>query len=138
MEKQPEIDQGGGIHFPWASFYPSGVVHTWDERGIGGQNWDATFYDDTDKFTEALVRTEYKNPCPLGVPGDRLFLKERWAARGTHTDSAPEIDIHTNLLHYEIWRHSQCYDGGRARFNLDFLGRWRAAETIRQQNDLRR
>ena len=41
-----------------------------------------------------------------------------------------ELDIHTNMTHYEIWRRSQCYDGNGERFNLDFLGKWRAAETM--------
>jgi hypothetical protein len=56
---------------------------------------------------------------------------ERWATRGSHTNAASEEEIAFNLYHFEVWLWSDCHkEDGRCAFNLDFLGRWRSAETM--------
>lgn len=57
--------------------------------------------------------------------GDRLWVRETWAARGKHTDSYPPAEIACNRSHFEIWYREQCFDGAQEKFNTDFLGRWR-------------
>ncbi len=64
------------LRFKWATFFDSGHVHTWGRDGAGGQNWEASGYPAEDKFTAALRRTPYTNPCPHGRPGDRLWVRE--------------------------------------------------------------
>jgi len=68
--------------------------------------------------------------CPLGDVGDRLNILEPWAVRGRHTDKATSSEVAMNPAHYQIWTHSQCFENGRERFNLDFLGRWRPQEEM--------
>lgn len=59
--------------------------------------------------------------------GQRIYLKEWWAARGKHTDRYPHLEIAANQAHFEIWYRAQCLEHGRERFNTDFLGKWRPA-----------
>lgn len=68
-----------GLHFPWASFFHSGTVATWDRNGVGGQNWNATEHPSENRYEQALARTPYENACPYGQPGDRLRLLSSWA-----------------------------------------------------------
>lgn len=74
---QPREDEHG-FHFPWATFYNTGHVHTWDRRGTGGENWQALEHPAENKYAEALKRTQYKNASPYGQPGDRLWVRETW------------------------------------------------------------
>jgi len=76
VESQPTVDPDGSLHFPWATFFPNGHVHTWDRSGCGGENWMAQHHPNENKFEQALRRTPYANPCPYGEPGDRLVVKE--------------------------------------------------------------
>ncbi|OPY03493.1 MAG: hypothetical protein A4E60_00158 [Syntrophorhabdus sp. PtaB.Bin047] len=78
IKPQPVVEQNGTVHFPWATFFPNGHVHTWDRNGVGGENWDANRYPDENKFLQALLRTPYENPSPY-QPGDILCVKETWA-----------------------------------------------------------
>lgn len=78
IKPQPEISPDGDIRFPWATFYSTGVVFTFDEDGNGGQNWTGTDFPKEDRFKEALARTEYKNPCPYGKAGDIIYVREMY------------------------------------------------------------
>lgn len=51
--------------------------------------------------------------------------RETWAARGDYTDSQATADIVRNLSHFEIWFFADCHEGGRPKYNLNFLGKWR-------------
>ncbi len=56
--------------------------------------------------------------------------KELWAVRGKYLDNHSDETINNNLYHYEVWRYSQCYENGHQNFNIEFLGKWRNAETM--------
>jgi hypothetical protein len=77
MKEQPEITPDGTIIFPWATFFVNGIVHTWDNNGVGGENWNANDYPDENKYLQALARTPYKNPAPF-QPGEKCYLRETW------------------------------------------------------------
>lgn len=56
---------------------------------------------------------------------------EPWAIRGKYSDSTPDEDVLCNPGHYDVWFWSQCHDeNGKAKFNLDFLGKWRRTPTV--------
>lgn len=62
------------LDFGWAQFYDSGFVHTSDKNGIGGENWHHV--EGENKYSEALKRTPFENPCPFGRVGDKLWVRE--------------------------------------------------------------
>lgn len=74
---QPGLEENGDIHFPWATFYSNGLTHTWDDDGIGGENWQANDHPAENKFAEALKRTLAVKSVPWKV-GQRLWVKETW------------------------------------------------------------
>lgn len=76
IKPQPKIGDDGATLFPWASFWPNGTVHTWDRDGNGGQNWDANEFPNEDRYSAALRRTAYTNPCRYGKVGNRLWVRE--------------------------------------------------------------
>jgi hypothetical protein len=86
VNPQPIIDEDG-IRFPWATFFNSGTVFTWDEDGIGGENWDAKEFPKEDKFQQALKRTQHPKACPHGKEGDRLWIKETFTILDYWEDS---------------------------------------------------
>jgi len=75
IKPQPIVEDGE-LRFPWASFFDFGHVHTFDKKGVGGENWNAPDYPNENKFAQALKRTPYKNPCPYGIPWDELYVRE--------------------------------------------------------------
>jgi hypothetical protein len=70
-------------------------------------------------------QTVHRVRSPYGDIGDRLWVRETWAARGKHTDRCTPVEIACNRSHFEIWYHEQCFNGATEKFNTDFLGRWR-------------
>lgn len=66
---------------------------------------------------------------PIQV-GHKIWVKEPWAAERKTSDSYPDDIIAINFSHFSVWKRSSCFEGNRERFNLDFLGRWRPAETM--------
>jgi hypothetical protein len=77
MKEEPIIQCDGTIIFPWATFFANGFVHTWDNNGVGGENWNANDYPDENKYIQALARTSYKNPAPF-LAGEKCYLREGW------------------------------------------------------------
>ncbi|MHC4946118.1 MAG: hypothetical protein ACYTG7_24165 [Planctomycetota bacterium] len=71
----------------------------------------------------------FRSLCPHAI-GDKIAVREEWAARGKHTDQCSSDEIAINRVHFTIWYLSDCMEGGREKFNLDFLGRWRPAEDL--------
>jgi hypothetical protein len=111
---------------PWATVWDTGSWHTWDEDGIGGEN--GIEENDVEAAKAWALKCALRQGfvrCPFGRRGDRLWVQEMWAARGKHTDRYSVAEIACNRSHFEIWYAAQCLDGGQARFNLDFLGKWR-------------
>lgn len=70
--------------FGWASFFDDGGVHTWDEDGVGGQNWQHDPTSGEDKYSEALKRTPHKNPSKLKID-DQIYLGEEWYKKTSKT-----------------------------------------------------
>jgi hypothetical protein len=77
MKEEPRVDPDGTIVFPWATFFANGLVHTWDNNGVGGENWDSKDYPGENKYVQALARTPYKNPAPYR-PGEKCYVREAW------------------------------------------------------------
>ena len=77
VDPQPHNDEDG-IRFPWAKFFNSGNVFTWDDDGIGGENWQANDYPNENKYEQALLRTQHSKPCRHGKAGDILWVRETW------------------------------------------------------------
>ncbi len=77
MKEEPIIEPDGTIKFPWATFFANGLVHTWDNNGVGGENWDSKDYPAENKYLQALARTPYKNPAPYLV-GEKCYVPEAW------------------------------------------------------------
>lgn len=77
VDPQPHNDEDG-IRFPWATFFNSGNVFTWDDDGIGGENWQANDYPNENKYEQALRRTQHSKPCRHGKAGDILWVRETW------------------------------------------------------------
>ncbi len=85
MKSQP-IRVGTELRFGWSSFFDNGVVFTWDQDGTGGENWNANQYPKEKPINAALERAIAQGFMvpPLGVPGDRLWVRETFA---THNNA---------------------------------------------------
>jgi hypothetical protein len=49
-----------------------------------------------------------------------------WAVRGEYTDIYSDEEILLNHAHFSFWLYHDCMEGGKEKFNLDFLGKWRS------------
>ncbi len=79
MTEQPKRLENGW-HFPWATFYDNGIVHTWDDDGTGGENWNANEHPDENKFEQAIERTPHSR-APVSAPIQANDLTEEQLAR---------------------------------------------------------
>lgn len=77
IDPQPFIGEHGGLVFEFATLFSNGVVHTFNNHGEGGDNWNSSNHPEEDKFAEAIKRISHSNPCPYGVVGDRLKCDAR-------------------------------------------------------------
>jgi hypothetical protein len=128
IQPQPEVLPDGTVRFPWATFYANGLVHTFDRKGAGGENWSSREFPKENKFSQALRRTPYWNPSPFGMIGDwwvcpgtrGLRITDLWVERiqdislfGVARDFCPDYADSEKML---------------ATFTgKDYQGRWCAA-----------
>jgi hypothetical protein len=66
LEVQPKRLENGW-HFEWATFYDNGIVHTWDDDGTGGENWNANGYPQENKIEQAMLRSPHSR-VPVSTP----------------------------------------------------------------------
>ena len=57
-----------------------------------------------------------------------------YALRGSHTNYlTDEAAFYAALFGQDFWFYSECHDGGKQLFNLDFLGKWRTVTEEQKQ-----
>lgn len=85
IKPQPKfVDDTGGKSiggkywdFGWCYYWPSNnYVHCWDDDGIGCGDWTGDRYPQENILSQALEVSTKTKKCPLGKPGDTLWVRE--------------------------------------------------------------
>jgi len=97
-------DGPGALTSGWATIWPEKHVHTWDQNGVGGENWYCDNYpreaNDVESLKTLALLSAAKQgfiDCAFGKSGDRFWVRETTWERGSWSQSHPEDD------EYKLW-----------------------------------
>ncbi len=65
-------------------------------------NQDVYMYKRHTWFADEPTKASYA-PCPYGIPGDRLWVKETWQDMGNNDEHGPAIVYRATMPNFEGW-----------------------------------
>lgn len=96
--KRSVLDGSPCWRFKNATVWDNGTWHTWDNEGVGGENWEELTVEKAkiEAAISAAIQGFWR--CPFGQPGDRLWVRETFngdPSRGigyAYRATQPEMD----------------------------------------------